>query len=290
MFVFSESNPMFQFFSRRRRQLNLDQIKVTVIVSTGRTGTNFFATLLDRPELGLIAKHEPPPTLGDLGNDFITGRKSIERTKRIILRDRAEIFGAIENKTYIESNSGLIFLLPALKELIPNLKVIHVVRNPIDFVQSGVNRSYRSKGKTFQTYAEEKNWKLRPTDFPDHAEDWSAMDVYERFMWTWAFKNDCAARFVRENPSIALGVRFEDIFQSADHSGFRTIMDFMGLTDLATKFGPNDFKHIVNGSQATFAEPFEKWPSRRKASLERICGPVVRGWDYQYTIPNGHLA
>lgn len=281
---------MFQFFSLSQKRVDLEQIKVTVIVSTGRTGTNFFATLLDRPELGLIAKHEPEPMLGDLGNDFITGRKSLEQSKRIILRGRAEIFRAVGNRTYIESNSGLIFLLPALKELIPNLKVIHVVRNPIDFVQSGVNRSYRSNGKTFQTYAEEKNWKLRPTDFPDRAVNWDTMDVYERFMWTWAFKNDYAARFVRENPAMALSVRFEDIFQSADHSGFRTIMDFMGLSDLATKFSPQDFNKVVNGSQATFAEPFERWPSRRKASLERICGPVVRDWDYQYTIPNGHLA
>lgn len=279
---------MFQFLYQRRKPLELDHIKATVIVSTGRTGTNFLARLLNRPELGLIAKHEPPPTLGDLGNDFITGRKSLEQTKRIILRDRAGIFGAIEDQMYIESNSGLIFLLPALKELIPNLKVIHVVRNPIDFVRSGVNRSYRSKGKVFQTYAEEKNWKLRTSDFPEVAEDWAAMDMYERFMWTWALKNDYAARFVRENPSMALRVRFEDIFHTADHKGFQAILEFLGLTELAGHFGPRDFEQVINGSEAAFAEPFEAWPKRRKASLEKFCGPVVRGWDYQYAIPNGH--
>lgn len=280
---------MLQLFFRRR-PIALDNTKVTVIVSTGRTGTNFLARLLNRPELGLIAKHEPPPDLGDLGNDFITGRKTLEQTKRGILRDRAKIFGAIGNDTYIESNSGLIFLLPALKELIPNLKVVHVVRNPLDFVQSGVNRSYRADGKVFQTYAEEKNWKLKTTDFPDSAEDWGAMDVYERFMWTWAFKNDYAARFVRENPSMAMRIRFEDIFHTDDHTGFRAMLEFLGLSHLAVNFGQRDFNQVVNGNEVTFAEPFDAWPSRRKASLERICGPVVRGWDYQYAIPNGQLA
>ncbi len=281
---------MFQFNLFRRGQLDLDRIQVSVVVSTGRTGTRFLAGVLNRPELGLVATHEPSPSLGDLGNDFITGRKSLEQVKSIILRDRANIFRSIGDKMYLESNAGLIFLLPALKELIRNFKVIHVVRHPIDFVRSGVNRIYYSNGKVFQTYAEEKNWKLRAEDFADAGEDWSALDIYERFMWAWAFKNDYAARFVRENPTIALRVRFEDIFHCANHSGFHSILDFLNRKELAPKFNADDFRQVVNASEAAFAEPFEAWPPHRKASLQRICGPLVGVANYQYTIPNGQLA
>jgi len=281
---------MFQISFLRRPGLNLDRIKATAIVSTGRTGTCFLARLLNRPELGLVALHEPDPTLVELGYDVVTGRKSVEHAKNVILRERAKIFRIVGDKMYIESNGGLIFLLPALKELIPNLKVVHVVRNPVDFVRSGVNRCYYSKGKVFQTYAEEQRWKLRTSDFSDATEDWGAMDMYERFMWTWALKNNCAARFVRENPSIAVRVRFEDIFHCADQSGFHSMLEFLNLGALSTRFSRNDFKKVINGSEAKFAEPFDTWPSRRKASLERICGPVVRGWDYQYSLPNGHVA
>ncbi|MDB6056355.1 MAG: hypothetical protein JWO95_199 [Verrucomicrobiales bacterium] len=288
---FEEVSP-FHVLSKflRRPRVDFNRLKATVIVSTGRTGTCFLARLLNKPELGMYAVHEPDPTLVELGYDVVTGRKPVEHAKSVIIRERANIFSAARDKLYIESNGGLIFLLQPLKELIPNLKVIHVVRHPVDIVRSGVNRCYISKGRVFQTYAEDQRWKLRTTDFSDATEDWGALDIYERFMWTWALKNNCAARFVRENPAIGLTVRFEDIFHSADHNGFYSMLDFLNLAELSSKFSRDDFKQVVNGSKAAFAEPFEAWPSRRKASLERICGPVVRDWDYQYSIANGQLA
>jgi hypothetical protein len=256
------------------------EVRAIAIVSTGRTGTTFLAQLFNRPDLGIISKHEPAPTLADLGADFVKGKKPVAEVQQTILRHRKQILKRAKGNIYLESNGCLILLLPALKALIKNLKVIHIVRNPIDFVRSGVNRAFWRHGELVQTYAEEARWQLRATDFPDSQEDWSSLDIYERFMWTWHFKNERGQRFVSENPDCGLTVRFEDIFLSKSRQGFRSILNFLGLSHYASEFDPREFTKVISPSIASLAEPFEAWPVRRKNSLQRICGSLARTWGY----------
>lgn len=207
--------------------------------------------------------------------------------QQTILRHRKRTLKRADGCIYIESNGCLILLLSPLKALIKNLKVIHVVRNPIDFVRSGVNRVYLRHGEMVQTYAEEASWKLRSTDFPGSQEDWSSLDIYERFMWTWRFKNERGQRFVSENPGCALTVRFEDIFHSKDHHGLRSILNFLGLSHHSSQFDSQAFAKVISPSMAALAEPFEAWPARRRNSLERICGGLARTWGYD--LPSGQF-
>ena len=161
--------------------------------------------------------------------------------------------------------------------------MIHVVRNPVDVVRSGVNRVYWRHGELFQTYAEEANWQLRSgVDFPGSREDWSSLDIYERFMWTWHFKNERGRRFVAENPACGLTVRFGGYFPFENPRGFSVGAELpVGWSHHSSRFDPRKFlANVINPSTAMLAEPFEAWPARRKDSLERICGGLARTWGY----------
>src|SRR5690606_37512343 len=96
------------------------------------------------------------------------------------------------------------------------LTVIHIIRNPFDWIISAYNRPAKDKtGKVFAKYGVESNWPFKATDFSGEESriDWKHASPIERLAWAWEFKNrrilDGMARMTRAHT-----VRFEDIFEN----------------------------------------------------------------------------
>ena len=81
--------------------------KYTFILSTGRTGTLFFARLFDTQQANVCAVHEPKPSyhLRIMSNAYSCGLLSERSLLSVFLSARSGIFKALGDKNYIEANN-----------------------------------------------------------------------------------------------------------------------------------------------------------------------------------------
>lgn len=192
-----------------------------VFVSTGRTGTAFFKYLFDQCALNAVVEHEPKPDITGISIDYarrkITERAAVSK----IQNSRRSMLKFVEKsrkQIYIESNGGFTFSMPILKEVFPNLTIVHIIRNPLDWITSAYNRFQRIDGnKMIPRYSVEVNWKFSANDFVGQEDkiDWKDSSLAEKLAWVWDFKN----RFILEsivNDRNAITVRFEDIFNNGE--------------------------------------------------------------------------
>ncbi|TLF45505.1 sulfotransferase [Halomonas urmiana] len=116
---------------------------VVFLLTTGRSGTKTLIEYL-KENSGYCAIHAPKPSLATLGSLL---------WKKKVSEDSAQwaYFSAREKYLYelcrrgvplIDGDCKNLPLLPALSDFFPNSKFVHVVRNPLDFVISGLDRGY----------------------------------------------------------------------------------------------------------------------------------------------------
>jgi len=122
---------------------DLTSSDIIFLVTPGRSGTK---SLIDyvRRNGSLCAVHAPKPCLATLGSLF--WKDKVDRTAV-----QWSYFTARERYLYESYRRGIAFLdgdcknlplLPVLSEIYPSSKFVHVVRNPLAFVKSGLNRGY----------------------------------------------------------------------------------------------------------------------------------------------------
>ncbi|HNP17862.1 MAG TPA: hypothetical protein PKL31_05465 [Fulvivirga sp.] len=275
---------MFNIFNWFKPAPDPKYFKFNLIVSTGRTGTKYLGKVLNQPKMGIVALHEPKPNLENIGYDLLTGKITNEQAKEAILKNRKRIMSKVGNLTYIESNGGMVFLLPLLADIFPLLKVVHIVRNPIDLVKSGVNRSMKVNGEIIQKYAMEERWRLKASDIKNdpYSHLWNEMDIYQRFMWLWNIKNKHIADFLKTG-NRGITIKFEDIFHQTDNIGFDQLIKYFSLPDeIKNLLNNKRFESAKNKNAVTFAQNYEDWPEDRKLALKEICNDLASKYNYSF--------
>jgi hypothetical protein len=269
---------------RQTQKTDLKDFHFNLIVSTGRTGTKYLGTVLNQSKMGIMALHEPKPNFEKLGYDLISGKITHDQAKEEIIKNRKKIISKVGNRIYIESNGGMTFLLPVLAEIFPLLKIVHIIRNPIDFVKSGVNRTTKVNGKVVQKYTLEESWRLKSSALKKdpYSDKWHNMDLHERFMWLWNLKNSFIIDYLNtEKRGITL--RFEDIFHTPDNIGFTHLIEYLSLpADLNKKFKDQRYGSAKNENKYNFAQEYKDWPKDRKLALKEICLGVASSLEYNF--------
>ncbi len=208
------------------KNLQWDNVQVFFIISTGRTGTKFLASLFNQFE-HVIAFHEPRPHFLKLGNDFAAGKISsqkamnkIERGRRITLKELKRQDPKI--KVYVEANNRLFSLIPVLLTNFKGCKIIHIVRDGRDVIRSEMNR-FENRRHPFP--------RLKATDFPadPYYEKWNDMSKFERVCWWWQKKDKIIYEAVKKRKN-CVTIRFEDIFnEKSGYPGMKKIIDFINM-------------------------------------------------------------
>ena len=157
--------------------------------------------------------------------------------------------------------------------------VIHVVRDPRDFVTSFMNWKRQSAKRTILHHAvpawQPNPWLSRECGLGS----WLGMDKFEHFCWVWNFKNrlfeELADRVWYRR------LRLEDLV-----TGDRGVERFAELCrDMKLSVDP-DFdpltlmKTRVNPSQQGFTASWGAWTPDMAAVLERHCGDLMRRYGY----------
>ena len=211
-------------------------VNVTLIVSTGRTGTNFLANYFNENQKGVYSVHEPNPDLFDLSVEKFRGNKSILSFQKQLKINRYNQYQKTkekENKIYLESNGNLSLLLPEVIELFEKPKIIFVTRDINTYIISAYNKSPDSSNQMFLYGKNDHRKRITPFDVNDkiNSNKWEHWNRAEKIAWYWAYCNKYILNSLKSYPYYQ--VKFEDLFGEEKVLEMNKLSKYMGLSDFS---------------------------------------------------------
>jgi hypothetical protein len=262
-------------------QATSQNLTSVLLLSTGRTGTMFFANLFrelipqadvyheagERSRLIQIFTHAHMSGLLPKNAPLWAWRRAISHNLNACTKDY-----------YIDSNNQLYGLAALMPTLYPNLKVIHIVRDPRDYVRSHLNWS-KHRLKSFIANYLTPFW--QPNAFllgKMGFGTWQKASQFERFAWIWDFKN----RFIEklEGQQIPyLRVRFEDFFGApTPETHFNNILAFIGHSEVNGL--SKRFQRPVNPNRGQSFPSWPEWNTQQCQKLQQHCGDTMQRYGY----------
>lgn len=203
-----------------------DEYPCIFTLSTGRVGTKTLAALLSMAP-NLFAYHEPNPLLYGLSklayeyNDA-SNVLGLDILKEAFLVGRKLKFDLALacNRGYVETSPQGTFLAGAIREAVPNVKFIHLVRDPRDVVRSGMRRKWYFNHPFDST-------RIVPTVGSRYAPKWESFSAFEKNLWLWTETNGWIQRFLADIPEDRkILIHSEKLF-SLDQQVFQRLFAFV---------------------------------------------------------------
>jgi hypothetical protein len=192
-----------------------DQHPCLFVLSTGRVGTETLANLFAL-EKSMFSYHELHPKLFSLSKlsydmaDKYAIDKSIKKVFQAgFMTSREELlnYSLFCDRGYIETSPQCTFLAQIILDSIPNVKFIHLVRNPLDVVRSGMRRGWYD-GHAFDSM------RITPLLGTKFDKLWKSFDPFHKNLWLWAETNRWILEFSKNLSSDNyLQIKSESIFQ-----------------------------------------------------------------------------
>jgi hypothetical protein len=251
-----------------------------LIISTGRTGTIFFSRLFSDLYPDSASYHErgasrPIQILTNLHFSHIFPLSGLRAAWKFFKGNEIE---TCEKSFHIDANCFLYGLAALAPDLYPNVKVLHIVRDPRTYVTSHLNFA-RQKRTSFIANYFVPFWQPNPFlvgDLPlSRAFNFTR---FEKYCWIWNFKNSVMERL--ENTSTPyMRVRFEDLFSTKNPEDlFGQITDFLGLPRVTNV--RDRFREPANTSKKTDFPEWQEWTSKQAAQLQEFCGERMKKYGY----------
>lgn len=251
-----------------------------IVLSTGRTGTIFFARLLADLYPQVASHHEfgwsrPVQILSNMYFAGMISKPMLAGGWRLFKgRDQASC-----DKPYLADNNSFLYgLVSSAPELYPGLRVLHIVRDPRTYVTSHLNFS-KFRPTSFIANYFVPMW--QPSPFLTGEIPWRKyfrFTRFQRFCWIWDFKNRMIRRL--EGSAVPyMRIRFEDIFYSEDPEAlFAQIADFFGLPRVSG-IGQR-FRQPVNAAPKDSFPEWPEWTPRQCTELVELCGKQMQEFGY----------
>ncbi|WP_158021879.1 sulfotransferase domain-containing protein [Flammeovirga pacifica] len=255
---------------------NWSGIEVYLILSTGRTGTEFFAHFFNDILNNAIALHEPNPDAFDLGVALKRNLVDDKKALNIFKSDRYSILQTLKKEKkniYIESNNNLVLLIPILKKVFPNMKIIHIERKAEDYVRSAISKEH-GFGYTFHG---EKDPRARLTakDFDKDPFNlkWDKFTQFEKVTWHWKKYNSLIEN-TNWDDSKYIKLSFEKIFFE-EHQDLKRLFKFMNLPDNIFLESLNKLNNKKNHSSKYIINVASSWSNQDKINFETIINSKI---------------
>jgi hypothetical protein len=182
-----------------------NNLEIVLVCSTGRCGTKFFSELCGKNLKNIDCEHKPYPEFAYNQNYLFHGAAAAESRYFLVGRMESLSYAYFQNKTYVEVSTKSTVLLKEIIATFPKLKVIHLWRDPREFVQSSMSRGYYKNTKISES-------RIYPSKGRKWKNDYSQL---EKCYWNWLETN----RFILENSanldlSRLLSVNSSSMFKS----------------------------------------------------------------------------
>jgi hypothetical protein len=249
--------------------------KTALILSSGRTGTQFLAHFFDANFEGVVARHEPPPSrwLRFASHAYMRGNLSRERLRSLLAYKRRHYDASIDAALYIESNPFLVGFADVIGEVWDAPTIIHVVRDPREHARSSLNHGTGSglKGlaNRFVPFWYPDVRRILPLD---HRPSW-----LERAAGIWTIGNRLLIAAAPGYPDYHR-FAYESIFD-AEHSGLREICHLLGL-DFPGADAAIEPEQRINRSRTQKLPPWREWSPAQCRALDQICSPLMGEFGY----------
>lgn len=251
------------------------------ILTTGRSGSKFLASLLDQSP-NIRAFHEPRPTLEFFSHFASTRQEQAETLTHIIdtarMESILEVF--ITEKIYVESNQCLTFFAPFIARLFKASRFVHVVRHPGDFVRSAIRKGWHKNDSI---------WEAGRVKIQDEIV-WNEMDQVERLAWTWNTTNAYIESFRKTlTPQRFAFFKIEDLFNNTNEVS--RMINFIGgnqiPTDTIIKIQNTPINELMIGpdeppnmKKVEHYPKYRNWDNLTKMKLRSYTNTLAEGYGY----------
>lgn len=241
-------------------------------ISTGRCGTKWFSDLFNHNK-SLMVLHSPVPNLaiqGKIAYELENGENIASPEKRLIQeiffagREQYLRYSYKTNKRYIETNNYITFFAPALIELFPDAKFVHIYRHPGEFVRSGIRRNY---------YIDNK-----PDDLKriiSSKENWKNFSQLEKISWLWNETNQFIEKFKHEYSNNCTSFNFNNLSTES----VTDLFEFLSI-----KISPSIISKSLtvksNRQKRGNFPKYENWNDEQKLALRNICLDLSNKYDF----------
>ena len=254
--------------------------KKIIVLSTGRAGSTFISHLISAQIEGQsLHQGRCSRTLNILGNVGLCF--GMENSVKGLLRLILNCAGRMGSTTDPLLSCPLTLLFSQHSE-IKYYKILHLVRDPRDFVSSFMNwRRQRLRRMVLHHWV--PFWQPNPWGTRDvNLFRFLKMTKFEHFCWIWAFKNHLfEKRWINDLGAEYLMIRLEDIVgpTQSPEPGRQRLADFLNLPFLKE---PDTWRNreSVNRSKNQQFTHWRKWNQNQARILERHCGRLMAKYGY----------
>jgi hypothetical protein len=242
------------------------QPRFVVLTGASRSGTTFASRLLSLAPNAAVA-HE---RIGDRDFFCISAISPSHPFIRSEIRNGfARVRATHPDKVNVEVNSSLCFAVEAVKELVPDVMMFHLVRNPREVITSNWRR------KMYTSYA--KGIDVTPSTNAG-MEVFERYDRFQKLAWQWN-------RIV--SPLLEVGfpvIHMERIVRDYDYLS-ETLLRPAGI-ELNYEQWASLKEKKVNGSRVKLWNIVRKrdrvleWTDLRERQLKAICGRTMQALNY----------
>jgi hypothetical protein len=246
------------------------------ILSHGRTGTKFLANYFNTNFEGVTAFHEPPPSywLRVCSNLYFTGLLSRAQMATIYCRRRARILNDIPpSALYIESNPFAYGFADAFTTFQPPPVIIHIVRDPREFVRSAFNHGSAHGRKWLAT-------QLIPFWEPPLRRYRAAASQRSRighFAAHWLHVNQYLGH-IGQDYARYYRFKFEELFD-AESPRFSELCEVIGLEYPGADV-PLTRSQPINRGKFHQISSWPEWTAEQCRELHDICSPLMEEYGY----------
>ncbi len=160
-------------------------------------------------------------------------------------------------------------------------KIIHLVRDPRDFVTSFMNWRRQRLRRMFLHHCV-PFWQPSPLLCPEYsAASRLGMSKFEHYCWIWNFKNSFfRSEFGNGNAYFLL--RSEDLFSpSKGAATFKRMLSFLGYSSVVDGFEELAITK-VNPSKSKGFPRWQMWSRSQARALDRQCGKLMARYGYGF--------
>ena len=245
------------------------------VMSTGRSGTQTLSQVLKFAQNASVWHHPQPYMIMETQSAYwgqIDTQSAFWQGRGHYIRqawDQGLIHG--------ETDHNMTPFCGAIARDIPNAKFIILVRDPREFVRSGMRRNYyRGTGAW-------EDGRLRPQQGDADFDTWSDRDQFSQICWLW---NETYRHIERIRAEVGedriMVIRFEDLIAGPETTG--RLFDFLGLDGFDRGSIEGVLGQKLNAQQSgNFPHP-----SLWSEAQHRTCWDIVKEMAVRYGYPESY--
>lgn len=258
-------------------------MKYVFIVGSHRTGTKTLAKYFNEfyDNISCYHQYNGLRLVNIFSNLYMAGKIS-ERVLEFVI-DKVinnHIKNNSDNNAYIVSNGFNYLSVKYLRKYYQGVCVIHIVRDPRNFVTSFINFIHsRSKSWIANKYI--PFWHIPGYALSEiEKKDWMKMPLFEKFCWSWKIKNSLIENIYSNcNNNNYLFIKLENIQKK--ESRVLNIKKITNAIGFDYKENSSDFfDNKYNKSRSNIMKPWQYWDNDLALKLDEICSPLMKKYKY----------